>query len=86
MHVRRGNAGGARAQAAKAQVELTPFRPGYLGLDVETILRDIHRLTGATTEAVRAEPKGALPAMSPPLLEFRPAGARGDEPEFCVPD
>jgi hypothetical protein len=71
--VRRGNAGGARAQAAKAQGELTPFRPSYLGLDVETILRDIHRLTGATTECRAAEGRIAGHSL---LLEFRPVRAR----------
>lgn len=84
MHLRRGNAAGVRAQAGKALVELTPYLPGYLGLDVETIVRDIHRLAGATTDSGRREIKVSLTGMSPPRLEFRPAGVRGDEPEICT--
>lgn len=84
VHVRRGNAVGVRAQAAKALAELTPYLPGYLGLDVGAIVRDIHRLAGATTDTGRSEIEPSLKDMSPPRLEFRAAHLRGDEPEICA--
>ena len=86
MHVRRGNAAGVRAQAGKALAELGPFLPGYLGLDVEVIVRDIRRLAGTTIDAGRVTMRSPLAGKSPPLLEFRPGRVRGDEPELGMSD
>lgn len=86
MHVRRGNAAGVRAQAGKALAELSPFLPGYLGLDVEVIVRDTQRLAGTTADAGRVVTRSPLAGISPPLLEFLPGCVRGDEPELYMSD
>jgi hypothetical protein len=86
VHARRGNAAGVRAQTGKALDELTPFRPWYLGLDTEAIVRDLHRLADATTEAAGIAPEHSLTGIFPSRLEFRADFVRGDEPESCTPE
>jgi hypothetical protein len=86
VHVRRGNPAGARAQAGKALAELSPYLPGYLGLDVAAIMLDIHRLAGAPIGAERVDTGSWLAGMSPPHLEFRPDRIRGDESEINIPE
>jgi predicted metal-dependent hydrolase len=86
VHVRRGNAAGVRAQAGKALAELSPYLPGYLGLDVEAIVRDLHRLAGTGIDAERVEMTSPLTGMIPPLLELQPGRVRGDEPELWQSD
>jgi predicted metal-dependent hydrolase len=74
VHATRGNAHGVRAQLAKAEVRLIPYRPAYLGVDVELLL--------AAAEAAR----GALWAGKtpvPPVLVLDPACLRGTEPELA---
>ena len=74
------------AQTGKALAELTPFLPSYLGLDVEAIVRDIHRLAGATTDTAGFALGHRLPGIFPSRLEFRAEFVRGDEPESCTSD
>jgi predicted metal-dependent hydrolase len=73
VHVQRGNRKGVQGQLAKAARRLSPYRPAYLGLDVDAILADAER-------CVQLAASGApvpLPALHPD-----PALVRGNEPEL----
>jgi predicted metal-dependent hydrolase len=72
VHVGRGNAHGVRAQLAKAEARLRPFRPAYLGLDVDAVL-------AACAAGRAALMRGAWPAAL--RLALDPGLVRGDEPE-----
>jgi predicted metal-dependent hydrolase len=73
VHVRRANPHGITAQLAKAREKLDPYRPRYLGVDVDALL-------AASDAADREVETGALP--SAPDLKLDPALVRGDEPEL----
>jgi predicted metal-dependent hydrolase len=75
VHVRRDNPRGIRAQLGKAVARLVPFRPAYLGVDVEAVL-------DAADAAARATEVGLLPVA--PNLRLDPALLRGDEPELSA--
>ncbi|MBX6363822.1 MAG: DUF309 domain-containing protein [Gemmatimonadetes bacterium] len=82
VHVGRGNAHGIGAQLAKAERELAPYAPAYLGLDVAALLavaRRGQRLARTHRAAGPAEWRRLLPA---PRLRVEPARIRGDEPEL----
>lgn len=82
VHVGRGNPRGVEAQLRKAARELAPFRPAYLGVDVDALLSHARRLAAA----VAADPAGGAVAWAracpPPPLAPDPALVRGDEPEL----
>jgi predicted metal-dependent hydrolase len=75
VHAERGNSLGTAAQLAKAVGELEPYRPSYLGLDVDALVRHAERC-----RALAAERR----AVAPRRLEPRPALVRGDEPELAA--
>ena len=74
VHAERGNGAGTAAQLAKAVRELEPYRPRYLGLDVDAVLRHAARCRAAAAA-------GEAPAPEP--LRADPALVRGDEPELA---
>jgi hypothetical protein len=83
VHVQRGNPRGIAAQLQKARRELAPYRPTYLGVDVDSLL--------ATADAalrVVADRGGSAAAadwlalVPPPRLDLAPSRVRGDEPEL----
>lgn len=82
VHVQRRNPRGVRAQARKAERELAPFGPTYLGLDVAAILRSLAAMRAVAHHAddPARVPWHDLPA--PPALDPSPARLRGDEPEL----
>jgi len=73
VHVRRANQHGVRAQLVKAEARLHPFRPSYLGVDVDAVL-------DAADAARRAMAVGILPVA--PNLMLDPTMVRGDEREL----
>jgi predicted metal-dependent hydrolase len=73
VHVARGNAHGVRAQLAKAEARLSPYRPAYLGVDLELLL-------DAAGAALAALQQGRAPVA--PVLVLDPARVRGTEPEL----
>lgn len=82
VHVQRGNPRGIVAQLDKAVRHLGPYRPAYLGLDVDSILAHAARCRAR----VAAHPVGA-PAewteLAPPIrLRPDPALLRGTEVEL----
>ncbi|HEV2129814.1 MAG TPA: DUF309 domain-containing protein, partial [Longimicrobiaceae bacterium] len=77
VHVQRRNSRGVLAQLRKAERHLAPFRPAYLGLDLEAVLEHAAR----TAEAVGRNPV-EWRALFPPALVPRPERIRGDEPEL----
>jgi predicted metal-dependent hydrolase len=76
VHVGRRNAHGVRAQLGKAEARLGPFRPSYLGMDVDAVV-------AACAAARAALERGAWPEA--PRLALDPARVRGDEPEGRAP-
>lgn len=73
VHAQRGNQRGVQAQLAKATRRLTPYRPAYLGLDVDAILTDAERCSQLAASGV------AIPL---PTLHPAPALVQGNEPEL----
>ncbi|HEY8418380.1 MAG TPA: DUF309 domain-containing protein [Limnochordales bacterium] len=84
VHAQRGNPTGVRKQLAKVQRKLPPYRPHYLGIDVDEVLATTERLLAR----VEAEPHlsgEALRRRFPyPRLVSRAAYIRGDEPELAA--
>jgi predicted metal-dependent hydrolase len=84
VHVQRGNPRGIAAQLRKAVQALEPYRPAYLGVDVELLLAHAEaaqRTVAAHPDAAWHRWEGLLP---PPPLELRSARVRGDEPELAA--
>ena len=73
VHAQRGNQRGVQAQLAKATRRLTPYRPAYLGLDVDTILADAERCSRLAAMGT------SIPL---PTLHLNPALIQGNEPEL----
>jgi predicted metal-dependent hydrolase len=73
VHAQRDNRRGVQAQLAKATRRLAPYRPVYLGLNVDAILAEAerYRQRAATGAAVLF-----------PTLRLDSALVRGDEPEL----
>ena len=73
VHAQRGNPRGVEAQLNKTERKLTPYRPVYLGLDVDQLLEHAARCRALVT--------AQLPVPFP-SLHVDPALVRGDEPEL----
>lgn len=82
VHVKRGNRHGIAAQLSKAEPLFEPWRPDYLGLDVEAILEHSAVCRHLVAEN-RDAPDVAWEVLIPfPRLAFDPARLRGDEAEL----
>ncbi len=77
VHAQRRNPRGVLAQLRKADRELAPYRPTYLGMDIEGLLEHARR----AADAVVRRP-GDWSILFPPALTPRAEDARGDEPEL----
>ncbi len=75
VHAERGNPAGTAAQLAEAARALQPYRPSYLGLDVDALVRHAERCRAA---AARHEPVAAE------RLHPDHALVRGDEAELAA--
>lgn len=80
VHVQRGNPRGVAAQMRKAIRALEPFRPRWMGMDVDALLAHARSAIAAAEASGDAESlRRAVPA---PRLAPHPALVRGDEPEL----
>ncbi|MEO8199558.1 MAG: DUF309 domain-containing protein [Gemmatimonadota bacterium] len=75
VHAERGNRTGVLAQLDKADPVLVTYRPAYLGVDLDQLVKDSHRLredaeTGRLSELTRAP------------IRLESTLVRGDEPEL----
>ena len=77
VHAERENRHGVRAQALKTLAALQPYRPSYLGFDVDAIVRVVSRWPDLAGGGA-----GWSAAVRPPPLRPRPRHVRGDEPEL----
>jgi predicted metal-dependent hydrolase len=77
VHVQRRNPSGVLAQLRKTERHLVPYRPSYLGLDLEAVLEHAAR----AAEMVGRTPVEWNSLLPPPLVP-EPKLVRGDEPEL----
>jgi predicted metal-dependent hydrolase len=82
VHVQRRNPVGIRAQLRKAIAALEPYRPTYLGVEVEMLIR--HAAETIERVAAVADRSDAewLALLPPPPVEPSAVLIRGDEPEL----
>lgn len=77
VHAGRGNRHGVGAQAQKTLAALAPYRPSWLGFDVDAIVE----LVAQWPELAAAEGDWSA-AIRPPVLRPDRRHLRGDEPEL----
>ena len=82
VHVRRGNPRGIAAQLRKAERRLSPYRPAYLGVDVDGLLAHLERTCALVTRHPDAPPDAWAGLAPPPEIRLSPALLQGDEPEL----
>jgi hypothetical protein len=82
VHARRGNAHGVAAQLRKAERELAPYAPAYLGQDVDGLLARARAGAARAPSLASASLHAWADALPPPDLTPRPDLIRGDEPEL----
>src|SRR5690606_27554421 len=78
VHAQRGNPTGVRKQLAKVQRRLPPYRPHYLGIDVDEVLATTAHLLAL----VEAEPQLAGEDLRRWPRDGRDAGGRGPWTNF----
>jgi predicted metal-dependent hydrolase len=82
VHARRGNAHGLAAQARKAAVRLAPYRPGYLGLDVDALLAHLARCERLARDPRLTSDRSLQESLLALELAARGELIRGDEVEL----
>jgi uncharacterized protein len=82
VHVRRGNPRGIAAQLRKAERRLSPYRPFYLGVDVDTLLAHLERTRTVVTCNAGAPAAAWAGLAPPPEIRLCAALVRGAEPEL----
>ena len=82
VHAQRGNPRGIGAQLEKAERKLAGYRPGYLGVDVDTVLAHAARCRELVERRRDEEPRSWLGVPDVPRLELDTRLVRGDEPEL----
>lgn len=82
VHVRRGNPRGVAAQLGKAERRLFPYRPAYLGVDVDGLLAHLKRTRALVALHPDAPPAAWAGLAPPPEIRLSPALLQGDEPEL----
>jgi uncharacterized protein len=82
VHVQRGNPRGIAAQLRKAERRLAPYRPAYLGVDLEGLLAHAERALQVALRDPGAPPGAWARLAPPPQLHLSSALLRGDEPEL----
>lgn len=79
VHLQRRNAHGLRSQLEKARRKLEPFRPFYLGLDVDRILSHAEQCRRSLAPDASS---ATWQEVQEPWLQADPGRIRGDEPEL----
>jgi hypothetical protein len=82
VHAQRGNARGVLAQLRKAEVHLAPYRPFYLGIDVNTVLAHAERCRAVIGPDPDRASAGWAARIPPLRLHPEPHRIRGDEMEL----
>jgi uncharacterized protein len=82
VHVQRGNARGIEAQLRKSLRQLGPYRPAYLGVDVDAVLAHAEAALADVARHRGAEGHRWESLLPPPRLALEPERLRGDEPEL----
>lgn len=85
VHAQRGNPVGIRKQMTKVFGKLEPYRPQYMGIDVEAVLEH----AAQCIQFVQANPElrgeALTTAVAYPTLRPDVRLVRGDEPELIQP-
>ncbi|HET9982561.1 MAG TPA: DUF309 domain-containing protein [Longimicrobiales bacterium] len=82
VHVGRGNAHGVGAQLAKAERELAPYAPAYLGIDVAALLEVARRGQALARAHPRAGTEAWRRLLPAPRIVIERARIRGNEAEL----
>jgi hypothetical protein len=86
VHHERGNVRGVRAQLRKALAVLDPYRPVYLGVDVERVVAHASATLEITAEGSEdTGDSGWIRRIAPSSMPLDPSLIRGDEPELVDP-
>lgn len=85
VHAQRGNPMGVRKQMAKVFGKLEKYRPYYMGIDVEAVLRWAADSIAFVERTPRLSGPELTEAIPYPLLRPEVALVRGDEPELHEP-
>ena len=85
VHAQRGNARGVLAQLEKAEAHLAPYRPFYLGIDVNAMLAHAARCRRQLGPDPDRSPAGWQDRIPPLPLHPEPHLVRGDEMELRAP-
>lgn len=86
VHLQRDNPHGIAAQLEKALQALDPFRPHYLGIELDALLETAEQARRAVVERRDARPpRRWSDVVEPPPIELEPTLVRGDEPELAGP-
>lgn len=83
VHAQRGNPIGIRKQMAKVPGKLARYRPHYMGIDVDAILRHGRTCSDIVSVAEPLQGEALTAAVPYPTLKLDPQLVRGDEPEFA---
>ena len=82
VHAQRGNAHGIGAQLEKAERKLARYRPWYLGIDVDAVLKHAVRCRESFEHRPARDKSSWLRIADVPRLELDARFVRGDEPEL----
>ena len=82
VHIQRGNAHGILAQLEKAGRYLEPYRPAYLGIDLEPLLQFSMVCHQAIREGPEVPGTQWQEVIQYPAIRLETAHLRGDEPEL----
>ncbi len=86
VHVQRGNAHGILAQLEKAERYLQPYRPAYLGIDLEPLLQFSIVCHQAIREGPEVPGTQWQEVIHFPTILLEAKHFRGDEPELAAED
>ena len=82
VHVQRGNAHGILAQLEKAERYLQPYRPAYLGIDLEPLLQFSMECHQAIREGPEVPGTEWQEVIQFPVIRLEAEHVRGDETEL----
>lgn len=91
VHRERRNPAGVAKQLGKVPGYLRPYAPGYMGLDVTTLIAAAATLRARAEAQLRGQGTGDAPATTPgipepPVLTLTRQRIRGDEAELRLAD
>ncbi|HEY8485774.1 MAG TPA: DUF309 domain-containing protein [Limnochordales bacterium] len=85
VHAQRGNPRGVELQLQKVPAYLEPYRPSYLGVDVQAVLEHAARVLEHVRASGSRDVHTWRQAWIWPHLPVDDAKVRGDEPELTLP-